>query len=65
MQVLEVPSIEDWAKLCLKAVIREGAEPVIDAARLRMPLGHHPEVRNVMRHATRSRISLLKLLRKF
>lgn len=64
MRVQEVPSIEEWSELCLDAVVREGAAPMIAAARLRMPLGHHPEVRQVMRHAANSRIAFLKLMRK-
>ncbi|WP_296508393.1 hypothetical protein [Rhodoferax sp.] len=63
-RVLEFRDIDEWAELCLDAVLREGAGPMIEAARLYMPLGHHPEVRTVMRRAADSRIECLKLLRR-
>lgn len=63
-RVLEFKDMDAWGELCLYIVIREGAGPMIEAARMRMPLGHHPEIRNVMRRAAESRIKLLKLLRK-
>lgn len=63
-RVLEFKDIESWAEVCLDAVTREGAGPMIEAARIYMPLGHHPEVRNVMRAAADARIELLRFLRR-
>ena len=63
-QVLEFRDLEAWSELCLDAVVREGAGPMFEAARFYMPLGHHPEVRPVMRRAADSRIEFLKLISK-
>lgn len=62
MRILEVPSIEAWEAMCLEASLRQGAGPMIDAARMWMPLGHFPEARAVMRRAASARMEVVKLL---
>jgi hypothetical protein len=62
-QVHRVQDIEEWAEICTEATILEGAGPMLEAARLRMPLGHHPDVRLVMRSAASARLEFLRLMR--
>ncbi len=51
----------DWAEMCMEATILEGAGPMVQAARLRMPLGHMPQARELMRLAAESRMVWLHL----
>jgi hypothetical protein len=51
----------DWAEMCIEATILEGAGPMVHAARLRMPLGHMPQARELMRLAAESRIAWLQI----
>jgi hypothetical protein len=57
-----VPSMEAWAEMCLEAVIREGAGPMLHASRMWIRVGHHPDVRKIMRQAAESRICWLQLV---
>ena len=56
-----VPSMEAWAELCLETTIVEGAGPMWHASRMWIPVGHHPDVRKIMRLAAESRITWLQL----
>ena len=56
-----VPDMHVWAELCMEATVLEGAGPMLQAARLRMPLGHDPDVRRVMRVAASARMEFLQL----
>lgn len=59
-----VPDMHAWAELCIEATAIEGAGPMLQAAKLRMPLGHHPDVRRLMRSAASARLEFLQLLSK-
>ena len=59
--VLTVPDMHAWSELCLDAVTREGAGPMLHAVRMWMPLGHHPDVRKIMVSAANARISWIQL----
>lgn len=59
-----LPTVDNpdmWAEMCMEATVLEGAGPMIQAARLRMPLGHMPEARELMRQAAQSRMIWLHL----
>lgn len=62
-QVLSVQDMDAWAEICTGATILEGAGPMLEAARLRMPLGHHPDVRLVMRSAASARLEFLRIMK--
>ncbi len=57
-----VPSLRAWAEICMEATIQEGGGPMLEAAKMRMPLGHPPETRQIMVLAAKSRIEALRLL---
>lgn len=63
-RVHAVPDMAEWAELCMEATVLEGAGPMLQAARLRMPIGHHPDVRQVMRSAASARLEFLRILGK-
>lgn len=63
-QVHRVQDMGEWAEICSESTILEGAGPMLQAAKLRMPLGHHPEVRQVMRSAASARLEFLRLMSK-
>lgn len=63
-RVHAVPDMAEWAELCPEATVQEGAGPMLQAARLRMPIGHHPDVRQVMRSAASARLEFLRILGK-
>lgn len=61
-RVHTVLDMNEWAELCMEATVLEGAGPMLQATRLRMPIGHHPDVRQVMRSAAAARLEFLQLL---
>jgi len=63
-RVHAVPDMVEWAELCMNATVLEGAGPMLQAARMRMPIGHHPDVRQVMRSAASARLEFLRLVTK-
>ncbi len=56
-----VPDMQAWADLCVSATLAEGAEPMLHASRMRIRVGHHPDVRKIMRHSAESHITWLQL----
>lgn len=59
-----VPTIEAWEEMCLAATVQEGAGPMMQAARLKIPHSRHPEARAVMQSAAIARIECLRLFRR-
>ncbi len=57
-----VPDMHAWSEMCLAATAEEGAGPMAVAARLPLPLGHHPDVRKIMRLAAKSHLIYFQLV---
>ena len=57
-----VPDMGAWSELCLETTSVEGAGPMLHAANMRIRVGHHPDVRRIMRQAAESRIAFLQVL---